>query len=318
MPTNYTKIASWGSTGTGDSNLDGPTAVATDGTYLYIADIVNHRLLKWAMEGGTLAASKSDFYCYAIAVVGERVYVNDVYNNYIKILRASDLVTLKTSAAFSNPIDLIYYRDFVWVVDDTDGAIYKLDPSTLSILATIQLTGVTNKYKSIVGIGEYLYLLTLPEDSSGGTVYKIDIKTSLSVDSYAVTQVLDPYYMSTHDDYLFVIGVEDAYVVLDSSLTLIETADYADTTDSWISATDICTFEGHYFLVADYSADAILLLYGYDRQAGVASGDAITIGGDWNFGDDVIIGASEANLSTVGFVKSSTSKKNSRFNWRKS
>jgi DNA-binding beta-propeller fold protein YncE len=315
VPSNFTKIASWGSTGTGDTNLNGPSAIATDGQFLYIADILNHRLLKWSMTTGALIASKSDFYCYAINVVGARLYVNDTYNNYVKILRKSDFYTQKTSAAFSNPIDVLYFRDYVWVVDDSDDAIYRCDPNTLEVLATIQLSGVTEIYKAITGMGDYLYLLTQAGGEGGGHVYRFNVRT-LEVDkTYAVTQVLDPYYMRSHDGYIFVIGTEDAYVMLDGSLQLILTADYADDA-TWTSAYDLCTFTDHYFLVADYSADQILLLYGYDRQADVASGDAVTIDGDWDFGDDVIIGGSEDNLSTVGFVRNKDVK-NTKFKWSK-
>ena len=51
-----------------------------------------------------------------------------------------------------------------------------------------------------------------------------------------------------------------------------------------------------------------------------ASGDAITIDGDsdqWNFGDDVIIGGSEANLTTKQFIRTSEAKPHSRNLWKR-
>ena len=315
MPANWTKIFTLGSTGTGNEQLNGPAAIAVDRPYLYIADIQNTRILKWTLQGGEYVGSISGVRAWAMAVVGKYLYLMDTTNEMVHKYDKYTLGLVQSSSAFTNVGGMVYWRGFLWLADDTAKTVYKIDLNTLSVLNSLQLTGVTDAYEDIAACGDYLYLLT-----DVGNVYRITEK--LKYDNRTVdlsAYLTDFYYIHCVGEYLFVSGATDSeFVVLDRSLQVIEDV-VMDTTD-WTNLYDAVEIAQHVFLVADYTGDQIVCMYGFDRNAGEASGDAITINGDsdqWTFGDDVIIGGTEANLTTKKFVRTHEAAPQSRNTWKR-
>jgi len=310
--TNWTKIFSIGATGTGNEQLDRPTAIALDKPFIWIADLGNQRILKWHLHGGDYVDSISSVYCYALCIVGDYLYVMDTGNDVIKQYNKHDLTLKRTSAAFSNLSDMIYWREYLYVVDDSANAIYKVDPNTLSIEATLQIDGVTDTYEAIAAHDDYLYLLTDAE-------YVYRITSNFEYDDRSVdlsSYMSSAYYLSAHDGYLFVTGNDANFVIIDGSLQFI--ADVTYDTDDWQSAFDVATLANHVMLAADFTGDQIVCIYAYDRTSGLDSGDTITFDDDWDFGDDVIIGGTEANLSTKDWVSADNAKRTSRYSWKRS
>jgi len=312
--TNWTKILTLGASGTATNQLNGPTAIAIDYPYLWIADNLNSRILKWELNGGKYVDSISSVKAYALEIIGDHIYAAVTTDDKVHMYDKHTLSEVRSSAAFTTLSNMTQFRNNLYVVDYSTNTIYKLDPSTLNRLQTAQISGASGNYKAIAALGNYLYVLT---DSN--IVYRV--KSDLEYDNKSVD--LSSYlsaadYICAHEDYLFITGGDADYVLIDAALQFIANEDFD--TDDWTTAYDIRTLSKHVFLAADFTGDCIVCMYGYDRDSGKASGDAITItdDGDWDFGDDIIIGGTEANMSTVSWVRSVHVKPQSRNAWLRS
>jgi NHL repeat len=130
-----------------------PNSVATDGTYVFVADTQNHQIRKIVISSGvvTLLAGNSSgtsgytnsttgtsayfYYPVGIATDGTNLYVTDYYNHSIrKIVISSGVVTTLagntsgtsgyvnatgTSAYFSYPLGITYYNGNLYVTDQS-------------------------------------------------------------------------------------------------------------------------------------------------------------------------------------------------------
>ena len=309
---NWTKIGALGSSGSGNEQLNSPTAVTLDFPYLWIADISNTRVLKWKLQGGTYVDAITDIRAYALEVIDDKLYVMDTANEKVHMYNKNTLNLIRSSNAFSNLSGMIYWRDHLYIVDDSADTLYRLDPNTLSVLKTLQISGVTDAYEGVAALGNYLYVLT-----DAGIVYRVNSDMTYDNASVDLSAYMSAaYYINAHEDYLFISGNDTNFVVIDSALQVIEDVTY-DTTD-WSSMFDVCSIGAHVFIAADFTADQLAIMYGFDRSTGKSSGDTITINddGDWDFGDDIIIGGSEANLTTLDFVRSLQSNPQTRNNWK--
>ena len=110
-----TYISKIGSTGTGDDNFNVPQAICNDGTYLYICDRVNHRIVKRKMsdlafvaEVGSVGAGNDNFNTpWGICTDGTHIYITDSGNNRIKKHLCSTLAYVaQATVADSNPLDI--------------------------------------------------------------------------------------------------------------------------------------------------------------------------------------------------------------------
>ena len=109
-----TYVSKIGSTGTGDDEFNAPQAICNDGTYLYICDRANHRIVKrkvsdlsFVAETGSVGAGTGQFNSpWGICTDGTHIYIADMANNRIKKHLCSDLsyVALATVSS-SDPLD---------------------------------------------------------------------------------------------------------------------------------------------------------------------------------------------------------------------
>ena len=313
MPANWTKLFTLGESGTSNTQLDGPTAVAIDKPYVYIADLGNERVLKWKLQGGDYVGKIDSIKAWSLCVVGKYLYVMDVWNAKVHKYDKATLTLVESTAPFTNLSGMTYWEGYIYVVDDTVKKVYRIDLNTMDDIAELQISGVTSAYEDIVASGNHLYMLT-----AAGSVYRItkDLKyDNRTVDLSAY--LTDYYYISSIGDYLIISGNDSEFVLIDQSLTVIanETMD----TDNWSRIFDTAVLAPHVFLAADYASDQVVAVYGYNRSASRSSGDTITIddtGTSWNFGDDVIIGGSEENLTTETFVDVPYAHPQSRNAWK--
>jgi len=94
-----TYVSKIGSIGTGNDNFNTPQAICNDGTYLYICDRVNHRIVKrkvsdlsYVTEIGSNGSGDDQFSNpWGICTDGTHVYITDMGNNRIKKHLCADL-----------------------------------------------------------------------------------------------------------------------------------------------------------------------------------------------------------------------------------
>jgi hypothetical protein len=143
------------------ANFNYPSGVATDGTYVFVADTLNNQIRKIVISSGVVTnlaghASGSSGYTNAtgtsayfntpigIATDGTNVYVVDFGNHAIRqiVISTGVVTTLAgngtsgyvnatgTSAYFSNPIGIAYYSGNLYVTDQSGTHIRVVSTST--------------------------------------------------------------------------------------------------------------------------------------------------------------------------------------------
>lgn len=207
------------------ATFSSPGGITTDGTYLYVADKVNHTIRKILIADGTVStvAGAAGFGAYAdgsgtsakfyypegITTDGTNLYVADTTNNRIRqiVIATAAVTTLAgsgtlgsadgtgTAATFSNPRGItVDGSGNLYVADSASNKIRKI------VIATQAVTTLATSLSDPRGIttdGTYLYV-TLTGDS---TIRKIPIGggTPTSLGSF-----LTPLGITTDGTYLYV------------------------------------------------------------------------------------------------------------------
>jgi len=145
------------------ANFNYPNALATDGTYVFVADTANNQIRKIVISTGvvtTLAGNATGSYGYTnatstsayfngpigIATDGTNLYVSDYYNHSIRqiVISTGVVTTLAgntsgnsgyvnatgTSAYFSYPLGIAYYSGNLYVTDQSGTHIRIVSTST--------------------------------------------------------------------------------------------------------------------------------------------------------------------------------------------
>lgn len=315
---NWQKITSIGEPGSGDEQLNGPSSIALDYPYIWIADYNNSRILKWELQGGTYINKIESVRSNMLIVNEKYLYVMDITNDVIKKYDKHTLEHKLDSDAFTTLIGMTWWRDKLYAVDATTGYLYRINPNTLKQDASWDMSatiGALNTLSDVCANGNYLFIL-----ASDGIVYRISENmtadgNSIDLSAYAASGW---DYLSAQEDYIFVSGSsEDNFVVIDMSCQFIEDVEYD--TDDWSIMRHSVRLNKHTFIAADFTGDLLVIMYGFDRSSGQEAGDTITINdnGDWDFGDDIIIGGTEANLSVINFKRTEQAEPSSRNSWKK-
>ena len=175
MPTDFDKIVSYGSTGTGDTNLNTPMGLDTDGVHLYIADNANHRIQKWLLSGGTF-----------VKQVGSSGSGN---NN------------------FSSPNDVMYYKpnNTLFICDTGNHRIKIHDACTLRYIGEFGSTGSGNtNFSSPKGLAhDGINLYISDSGNSRIVVYKLLDLTYVKKKAIGSTDINGIAY-DPHEDTLYV------------------------------------------------------------------------------------------------------------------
>jgi hypothetical protein len=199
-------------TGTGAS-FDQPKDIVTDGTYLYVADFMNHLIRKVSIatrEVSTLAGSSSygatdgtgtgASFCYpfGLALSGGALYVADYGNNEIRKIDLSTKVVSTiagstspgsadgtgTAASFSGPMGLVAEGNYLYVVDNNNCDIRRIDLRNNEVTTfagtgsagSLDATGTEAKFtypRGIASDGTYLYVA----DTENREIRKMSIAT---------------------------------------------------------------------------------------------------------------------------------------------
>src|SRR3989339_1759388 len=167
----------WATVTEEEAGINQPSGVATDGTYLYIADTNNNRIVKrlasnftYVTEIGSLGTGNDQFsYPYGIATDGTYIYVVDTGNTRIVKRLASDLsyvAQIGSSGSgddqFSVPNGIATDGTYIYIADTFNNRIVKRLASDLSYVSKIGSFGSGNdQFNSPNGIatdGTYIYI----------------------------------------------------------------------------------------------------------------------------------------------------------------
>ena len=232
MASDFEKIASYGSDGSGTSNLQNPAGLATDGTFIYIAEIGNHRIAKWKLHGGSYVANIGS------SGTGD--------NN------------------FSSPIDIIYHKGLLYVVDSGNDRIKIHRSSDLKFITSFGTNGSGNtNFDNPLGIttdGTYLYITD--DDNDRLVKYTLNSLKYHSKLAFADTPKLEGICFDKHEKMLY---LPDKF---NSEVKKIRASNLAEVDTLSISATIFrmagCAVKDHYLYLLNTTATGSCTLTAYD------------------------------------------------------
>ena len=309
---NFTKIMTYGSSGTSTSQLNGPSAIALDPPFVFIGDYLNSRVLKWKLQGGAFVSKIDSIRAVGLEVIEDKLYVAKPTDDKVHMYDTKTLTLLKSTSAFNTLVGMTLFRNHLYVVDYGVNTIYKLDPNTLETLATLQVSATSDNYKDIAALGSYLFLLT-----DANEVFRIAANFEYDNHSLDLSSYLSAAdYINATKTHLFVTGSDTDFIVMSVGMVVVENPTYD--TDDWNGARSLKELMHNVFIAADYAGDQLVMMYGYDPDAGKEPGDDIGFDGDWGFDDEdvVISGDTGYGISTETFVKSDAPIA-SRYKWSK-
>lgn len=323
MPTDFDKIITYGSTGTGDSNLDTPMGLDTDGIHIYIADNANHRIQKWLLSGGTFVKqvgsegsgnnnfnNPSDVLYYEPKNI---LFICDTDNHRIKIHDAQTLRYIgefgssgSGNSNFSSPKGLAH-----------DGMNLYISDSGNSRIVVYKLSDLTFKKKKAIGstdINGIVYdshenVLYVPRDTNKDIFkYRVDTFLKLATITIATSVQLRGVAFNNHVLYVFKSAAADNLTIEaydGSTLTSRKTKSITLTgaVSSRIKAIGEC------IIFSDEGTDQINIYYNHNAERGQSSSGAIKAGGSlfqqptMIAGDIVIAGQTEQSSPTNRWIE---------------
>lgn len=322
MPTNFAYITKLGSTTAGDGNSEFsvPRGLTTDGNYLWIADSSNNRIKKLKLSGLTFVAHYGDLDSSGDPISGsgdtgfdspqdilywnELLFVSDSGNDRIKIHRANDMRFIKELTGFSTPKGLAANRQYLWVADSGNNRISRIKLSTLTVEQNAgssgsgnqQLNGPTqiayDAHERVIFISDRANTRILKWDAFGAMTYRDSLGLSSTPTGVAVKD---------HTLYVLTVTAMTAYDT--STLTSQDTAGSNGTGNTNIAAGSYVLPWRDSLLFTDSSNNRLMVWVNYDSRRARATGDDITIGGDWfeipiggiQEGADLTIGGSNSS-----------------------
>jgi hypothetical protein len=181
-----TTLAGYGSAGSADSTdstgtsayFNNPAGLATDGSYLYLADQSNNEIRKIDIATGavtTLAGSttsgaadgagtSASFHTpWGIACDGTYLYVGDYSNHAIRriTISSSAVTTLYTGSSSFHPWGVAIYGNSLFVADggSSNGYIEKIDVATGTMTQVMSIASSTNSAQGLAIYGSTLYFV---------------------------------------------------------------------------------------------------------------------------------------------------------------
>lgn len=128
-----TLAGSYGVAGTADglagaARFSGPRGLASDGTYLYVADYTNHTIRRVQIsDGNTITFAGTAGSCALVNGTG-------------------------AAARFCNPTDVVYDGTYLYVSDWSNSALRKIDPATADVTTLISTNGFGDGPSSVARI----------------------------------------------------------------------------------------------------------------------------------------------------------------------
>jgi len=184
----FAYVSEIGTEGSGADNFSSPSGITTDGTYLYVVDTGNNRIVKrrcfdltYVEEAGSWGGDYDKFNAPTdITYDGTYLYISDTGNNRIVKRLASDLSYYYRLGSvgsgndnFDAPCGLTNDGIYLYVVDSNNHRIVKRMLSDLSYVSEIGTEGTGNdQFDHPIGI-----IYALPQTTPPGTVDTPDVAT---------------------------------------------------------------------------------------------------------------------------------------------
>jgi len=157
---NFSWLGYFGSYGAEDGQFSSPKSICSDGSYLYVTEIGNHRIQKFTLAGqfvskiGSQGSGNAQFNNpYCVRHYNNKLYIADTSNNRIKTHLASDL-SYVDSWGISNPkaVSVDTANEYLVVKSSTEAYVFKLSDKSL-----VRSQGsLPNGWGSCL-VGNYLY-----------------------------------------------------------------------------------------------------------------------------------------------------------------
>src|SRR3989339_721474 len=271
----------WAAVTEDEAGINQPSGVATDGTYLYIADTNNNRIVKrlasnftYVTEIGSLGTGNDQFsYPYGIATDGTYIYVVDTGNTRIVKRLASDLsyvAQIGSSGSgddqFSVPNGIATDGTYIYIADTFNNRIVKRLASDLSYVSKIGSFGSGNdQFSSPNGIatdGTYVYVA----DSSNHRIVKrlatdaLTYVSKIGSSGSGNDQFYSPYGIATDGTYIYVADTSNNRIVkrLASDLSYVSQIGTLGTGNDQFSSPSGIATDGTNVYVADTGNNRIV------------------------------------------------------------
>jgi len=157
----FSYLGYFGSYGTGDGQFNSPMSICSDGQYLFIADLHNHRIQKFTLDGefvskiGSQGSGDGQFnYPYCIRYYNEKLYVADYDNTRINIHSTANLSFIENISLTYTPIGCWIDSAKQVILVRTYSALYIYDLSNYSLIKSKE--GLSTGYGCIL-IDDYIF-----------------------------------------------------------------------------------------------------------------------------------------------------------------
>ncbi|HCC49659.1 MAG TPA: hypothetical protein DEP98_01495 [Candidatus Jacksonbacteria bacterium] len=272
----------WAAVTEDEAGINQPSGVATDGTYLYIADTNNNRIVKrlasnftYVTEIGSLGTGNDQFsYPYGIATDGTYIYVVDTGNTRIVKRLASDLsyvAQIGSSGSgddqFSVPNGIATDGTYIYIADTFNNRIVKRLASDLSYVSKIGSFGSGNdQFSSPNGIatdGTYVYVA----DSSNHRIVKrlatdaLTYVSKIGSSGSGNDQFNYPNGVATDGTYIYIADTSNYRIVkrlATDALTYVSKIGSNGSGDDQFNLSASIAVYGAYIYVADTSNNRIV------------------------------------------------------------
>ncbi|MEM4605830.1 MAG: hypothetical protein QW103_02230, partial [Candidatus Pacearchaeota archaeon] len=207
----------------GADSLTFPRDITTDGTYLYIVDTSNHRIVKryasnlsYVSMIGSQGSGIDQFNNpNGIEIYGTYIYIVDTSNHRIVKRYASNLSYVSMIGSqgsgvnqFNNPVGITTDGEYIYIADTSNHRIVKRYASNLSYVSMIgsQGSGVNqfNNPRGVATDGEYIYIA----DTSNHRIVKryasnLSYVSMIGSQGSGIDQFNNPVGITTDGTYLY-------------------------------------------------------------------------------------------------------------------
>lgn len=214
----YSYLYSSGSNGTGNNNFRAPMGVANDGTYLYIADTYNNRIIKRLCSDLSYVSKTTSSLNKPgdVTTDGTYIYVDDTFNSKIvkfscqTLNYVSDIGTAGSgNDQFSGSFGITTDGTYLYVADTINSRVVKRQNSDLSYVSE---TAMGSNPFSLTTDGTTLYTLCV-----GGTIEKNLCSNLSSVSSITSSSFSNTLYISLFGGYLYLSKLSHTLLKVDPS-----------------------------------------------------------------------------------------------------
>ncbi|MCK5020206.1 MAG: hypothetical protein KAS32_24420 [Candidatus Peribacteraceae bacterium] len=218
---NFAKITEFGSFGTGNDQFDDPRGLDSDGTFLYICDNGNNRVMKRDLVGNKLIVKAGDLNISGAPIASS------------------------TDIGFDSPEDLVIVNDFIYIADKNNDRV-KIYDKDLKFRRSITDSDIADPI-GITSDNHFLYV------ASAAKVVKISLIDYSVVKTAAIAAggVKGIFYYKRNDFLYLTDRTNNKIIILNTSLESKRTITSSDSVDSMLNGLEGITIVDGYIHVVE-------------------------------------------------------------------